>query len=169
MRLIVYHAGECDPKRCTAMRLYRTGNIELVRSLRELPSGALVLNPFAEKALSKSDLKAAISHGIVALDYSWKNIKKLRRSLRGLKPRALPYLVAANPTHYGKPTILSTAEALAAALFILGERSQAEKIMSIFKWGPVFFELNREPLEAYSHANDSAEIVEIQNQFLPSG
>ncbi|RLG56366.1 MAG: ribosome biogenesis protein, partial [Hadesarchaea archaeon] len=32
MRLIVYHAGECDPRRCTAMRLYRTGNIELVRS-----------------------------------------------------------------------------------------------------------------------------------------
>ncbi|HDI13050.1 MAG TPA: DUF367 family protein, partial [Hadesarchaea archaeon] len=153
---------------CTAMRLYRTGNIELVRSLREVPSGALVLDPFAEKALSKSDLDVAISRGIVALDYSWKNIKKFRRSPKDLKPRALPYLVAANPTHYGRPTILSTAEALAAALFILGEKAQAEKIMSIFKWGRVFFELNREPLEAYSRASDSTEIVEVQNQFLPS-
>jgi len=77
-------------------------------------------------------------------------------------------LVAANPTYYGRPTILSTAEALAAALFILGERSRAKEILSIFKWGPTFLELNHEPLEAYANADDSTEVVALQRQFMPS-
>jgi pre-rRNA-processing protein TSR3 len=81
--------------------------------------------------------------------------------------RSLPYLVASNPTHYGKPTTLSTAEALAAALFILGYRERARDILAGFKWGPTFFELNREPLEAYAAATNSAEVVDAQRQFMP--
>ena len=81
-------------------------------------------------------------------------------------PRALPYLVAANPTYYGRPTTLSTAEALAAALFILGDEAHAKEILNIFKWGPTFLDLNREPLEAYAHAKDSTEVVALQRQFM---
>ena len=80
--------------------------------------------------------------------------------------RALPFLVAANPVNYGKPFKLSTVEALAAGLIILGEREQAELILSKFTWGHVFLELNREPLQEYSAANDSTEVVRIQMEYL---
>jgi pre-rRNA-processing protein TSR3 len=82
-------------------------------------------------------------------------------------PRSLPYLVAANPTHYGRPTILSTAEALSAALFILGERDRAKELLALFKWGPTFLELNRELLEVYARARDSAEVISLQREFIP--
>lgn len=167
MHLIVYNARECDPKKCTAVRLHRVSKVEMVHALRELPPRAVLLDPFAEKSLSKADLEAAESRGIVALDCSWKKIKQITGLRRRMEPRALPYLVAANPTYYGRPTTLSTAEALAAALFILGKNDEAKGILDIFKWGPVFFELNREPLEAYAGARDSTEVVALQRQFMP--
>jgi len=168
MRLIVYNARECDPKRCTAMRLHRAGKIQMVYKLSDLPSGAILLDPLAQKALSKADVVTARERGIVALDCSWKQIEQIARLRRMMAPRSLPYLVAANPTYYGRPTILSTAEALSAALFVLGDRARAEEILSIFKWGPTFLELNREPLEAYARAADSKEVVAIQQQFMPT-
>jgi pre-rRNA-processing protein TSR3 len=139
----------------------------MVYSIQELPSGAVLLDPFAEKALSKEDLGAAKSRGIVALDCSWKKIKQVTELRGRMAARALPYLVAANPTYYGRPTTLSTVEALAAALFILGERTHAEEITAIFKWGKTFMGLNKDPLEAYSTASSSVEVVELQSQFMP--
>ena len=167
MRLVVYNARECDPKKCTAMRLHRVGKIQMVFHPRDLPSGAILLDPFAEKALSREDVEVASQHGLVALDCSWKQVKQISSLRVQMVPRALPYLIASNPTHYGRPTTLSTAEALAAALFILDERDRARDILNTFKWGPTFLELNREPLEAYAGANDSAEVVAFQRQFMP--
>ncbi|HID60303.1 MAG TPA: DUF367 family protein [Hadesarchaea archaeon] len=164
--MVVYNARECDPKRCTATRLHRVGKIEMVYDFHELPSGAVLMDPFAEKALSKADGETAKIRGVVALDCSWKKIKQLADLQRRLKPRALPYLIAANPTYYGRPTTLSTAEALAAALFILGEKVLAKEILSPFKWGGVFLELNKELLEAYSNARNSGEVVAVQNRFM---
>lgn len=166
MKIVVYDARECDPKRCTAHRIHRSGNVEMVYDIGDLPSKAILLDPFAERAISKADAKIARVHGLVALDCSWKKIKEFR-GLGRLEARALPYLVAANPTNYGKPTILSTVEALAAALYILGERDLAKEMMGHFKWGDTFFDLNKEPLETYAGARDSAEIVELQRQFVP--
>jgi len=168
MRLIVYNARECDPKRCTAIRLYRVGKVQMVYKLSDLPSGAILLDPLAQKALSKADVTIAMERGIVALDCSWKQIEQIARLRRRMASRSLPYLVAANPTYYGRPTILSTAEALSAALFILGDQARAEEILSIFKWGPTFLELNREPLEAYARAADSKEVIAVQQQFMPT-
>ncbi len=136
-------------------------------NLNELPSKAILLDPFAQKAISRADTTIAEKRGLTALDVSWNKIRKIERVRRKMELRSLPYLVASNPTHYGKPTTLSTAEALAAALFILGYREQAIDILAGFKWGPTFFELNREPLEAYAAAADSAEVVEAQRQFMP--
>ncbi len=79
---------------------------------------------------------------------------------------SLPFLVAANPTNYGKPCKLSTAEAIAATFYIVGLKDNAVEIMSQFKWGPHFLELNRELLEEYSSAKTSAEVVKIQNRFI---
>jgi len=125
-----------------------------------------LLDPFAERALSGEDAEIARKQGLVALDCSWKQIEQISRIRARMVPRALPYLVAANPTYYGRPTTLSTAEALAAALFILGDEARAKEILNIFKWGPAFLDLNREPLEAYAHAKDSTEVVALQRQFM---
>lgn len=167
MELVVYNARECDPKKCTAMRLHRFGKIKMVFQPQELPQNAILLDPFAERALSGEDAEIASKHGLVALDCSWKQIEQISRIRARMVPRALPYLVATNPTYYGRPTTLSTAEALAAALIILGDKTRAEEILNKFKWGPTFLELNHEPLEAYARAKDSTEIVILQRQFMP--
>jgi pre-rRNA-processing protein TSR3 len=168
LRLVVLDLGECDPKRCSARKLQREGLAELVRNARRLPAGVL-LDPTAPKALSREDLPAARRRGIIAVDCSWKKLQGFRALWRGRIPRALPYLVAANPVNYGRPTILSTAEAFAAALYILGMPEEAQGIMDIFKWGPAFIEVNRERLEAYMRAGSSEEVVRIQRELMGCG
>ncbi len=54
--------------------------------------------------------------------------------IKGAAPRLLPWLVAANPVNFGKPTKLSCAEAFAAALYVCGCKEEAVSIMSRFKW-----------------------------------
>jgi Uncharacterized conserved protein len=80
--------------------------------------------------------------------------------------RALPFLVAANPVNFGKPFVLSSVEALAAALIILGERDQAELILSKVPFGIRFLEVNAEPLAEYAAAVDSAGVLAVQAEYL---
>ena len=80
--------------------------------------------------------------------------------------RCLPVLIAGNPVNFGKATKLSTVEALAAALYIVGYEDQAGELLSIFKWGHTFLELNHERLESYKNARHSTEIVEMQQRFF---
>jgi len=77
----------------------------------------------------------------------------------------LPYLLAANPVNYGKPFVLSSVEAFAAALVILGHPDEAVSILSKFAWGEQFMVLNREPLAAYAAAEDSSGVVAAQAEF----
>lgn len=167
MKVIIYHAEECDPRKCTTIRLARKDKVKVVSHLNMLPKHALVLDPFAEKAVSREDQDTVENNGIVALDCSWKRINKSSIMFKGKKNhRSLPFLVAANPTNYGKPCILSTAEAVAATFYIVGLKNNAIQIMSQFKWGPHFLKLNQELLDAYSHAETSIEVVNIQNEFI---
>ena len=167
MKVVVYHAEECDRKKCTTLRLARKDKVKVVTHLNRLPKEALVLDPFAQKAVSREDQEIVEKKGIVALDCSWKRINKSSAMFKGTKNhRSLPFLVAANPTNYGKPCILSTAEAIAATLYIIGFKDNAIEIMSQFKWGPHFLKLNQELLEAYSHAETSMDVVKIQNEFI---
>jgi pre-rRNA-processing protein TSR3 len=80
--------------------------------------------------------------------------------------RCLPILIAGNPVNFGKLTKLTTAEAIAAALYIAGFQKESEDILSIFTWGHTFFELNRKLLDNYVTTKNSAEIVEMQNRLL---
>lgn len=159
--LYLYHANQCDPKRCTGSKLLRFGLVKR-RSPTELPRRSILLNPFAEQALAPDDRCTGIS----ALDASWAHAEEVFAQLRAMKQRALPYLVAANPVNFGRPFKLTTAEAFAAALYILGEREQSFLVLGKFKWGHTFFELNRPLLEAYSNAKDSSEVIAIQGEYL---
>ena len=80
--------------------------------------------------------------------------------------RCLPYLVAANPVNYGVPTKLSTVEALSAALYIAGFKEEAKRLITIFKWGKVFLELNEKLLEEYIAARSSNEILTLQRKYF---
>jgi len=166
VRIVVYHARQCDPRKCSALKLKRHGLVRVVYRLRLLPRGAIVLNPFAEKAFSPADRERIEKKGLVALDYSWKCTENARSIPLIGESRSLPYLVAANPVNYGTPTKLSTAEALAAALYIIGFKEQAERLLSIFKWGPEFIRLNQKLLDAYVEARDSGGVVELQKKFM---
>ena len=74
----------------------------------------------------------------------------------------MPILIAGNPVNFGKATKLSTAEALAGALYIAGFEDEARRLLSIFTWGHTFLELNAGFLENYAAAKDSADIVRMQ-------
>ena len=161
MELVIYHANQCDPKKCSGRKLARFNLARITKRASSLKP-YIVLSPFSEKALSPEDRGIK---GIAALDCSWAQAEEVFKKLN-LRTRALPYLIAANPVNFGKPFQLSTVEALAAALVILGEPKQAEEILSKFSWGHVFLEVNREPLAEYASAKDSAEVVRIQMAYL---
>lgn len=166
VRIIVYHAGQCDPKKCTALKLKHHGLVRLVTQIRLLPKRAVVLNPFSKTAFSPADRQRIEKFGLAALDCSWEHAEKvLPKSVRGTS-RCLPILVAGNPVNFGKPTKLTTVEALVAALFIAGFREKASQLLSIFKWGHTFIDLNQERLENYAKAKDSTEIIKLQARFI---
>ncbi|MFB6184964.1 MAG: DUF367 family protein [Haloarculaceae archaeon] len=168
MQLHVRYEGDDDPEKCSARRLARFDLAALHRSTRATPPG-IVLNPFAERALSPAD----VTHGsggarrdrLVALDCSWETAEREAFDLEGIH-RSLPFLVAANPVNYGTPFQLNTAEAFAGALTILGAREQAERILSKFSWGHTFLELNAEPLRRYADCANSTEVVAVQDDYL---
>ena len=167
MDLHVRYEGDDDPDKCTARKLSRFDLAALHRSDRATPYG-VVLNPHAERALSPADAEMARESALVALDCSWESAGEKTFSLPG-EHRALPYLVAANPVNFGRPMKLTTVEAFAAALIILGERDHAERILAKFTWGETFLELNAEPLRRYADCDDSSEIVAIQQEYLDRG
>lgn len=163
MEIHVRYEGDDDPEKCSARKLSRFDLAELHQSARLTPPG-IVLNPFAEQALSPAD--ATDDHAsLIALDCSWETAEAEAFQLRGTH-RALPFLVAANPVNYGEVLQLSTVEAFAGALCILGKRDHAEQLLSKFRWGHTFLELNAEPLSRYAACEDSAAVVEIQQEYL---
>ncbi|KPV62180.1 MAG: hypothetical protein AOA66_1419 [Candidatus Bathyarchaeota archaeon BA2] len=162
----VYHAKQCDPKKCTTLKLKHHNLVKVVHRVNWLPRGAVILNPFSDKAFSPADRDRMERRGLAAIDCSWIHADEVfELSMRGAS-RCLPYLIAANPTNYGVPTKLSTVEALAAALYIAGFKEKAERLLSIFKWGPNFIVLNQELVDSYARAKNSAEVVEVQNGFI---
>ena len=161
MELHVRYEGDDDPEKCTARRLAQFDLAELHHSAAATPPG-IVLDPHAEQALSPADRS---TDRLVALDCSWETAEREAFDLGG-PHRALPFLVAANPVNFGTPFELTTVEALAGALVILGEREQAERIISKVRWGETFLELNAEPLARYADCENSADVVAVQAEYL---
>ena len=55
MKVTVFHANECDKKKCTALKMEKQGKCRIVYKIHQIPRGAVVLNPFSEKAVSMED------------------------------------------------------------------------------------------------------------------
>ncbi len=167
----VYYTAQDDPRKNTALKLQRNGQARIIDDVRKIPRHAVLLNPFAKKALSAEDLPTMKRHGLVALDCSWKQAEQMfKEALKGkVRSRALPYLVAGNPTKYGQPFELSTAEALAASLFIAGEPRQAKRVLAPLPFADSFWTLNQAPLDDYAACATSAEVVDVQREYLPRG
>jgi len=166
VKLIILTAREDDPDKCTAEKLIRFGLAQRITSIKEIPRCAIVLNPLSSTYIKKSDRYNVDRCGIVALDFSWKSdTTRFTRITRGLQ-RVIPILIAANPVNYGKPFRLSTAEALAASLYITGFREEALKILDLFKWGSEFLRINEKLLNLYSEASSDDEIDRIQISYF---
>ena len=160
-----------DPKKNTAVISSRRGDLTLHKKINTLPKKGIILEPLCGKIFGPEDHKLLSEQNgsLVGLDCSWKQIEssveQVMRRTR-LKPRMLPLFLAANPVNWGKPGKLTTIEALAAATYLLGNKGQATRLLSGFRWGERFLELNHEPLEEYSSAKSSDELVELQFEFF---
>lgn len=167
IQLIVYHANEDDPKKCSAKKMNRFGYAKIETNIKKIPKNMILLNPFAEKSISVEDKNIAKKYGILAMDCSWKNAEELFDRLKDHQnSRALPFLVAANPVNFGKALKLTTLEAFAASLYIIGEIKQAEKILTIYSWSRHFINLNKNPLEDYRKSKNSNEVIKQMKQYL---
>jgi pre-rRNA-processing protein TSR3 len=160
--LYSYRDNSCDPRKCTVKKLEKAGFLKIFSRITQIPRNTLLLDPTAEQALSPAD---RFVRSITVLDCSWEVLDT--GAVRSWRiRRALPFLMAANPVNFGKPCKLSSVEALAAALFIVGEKERAAELLSKVNWGIRFLEVNEEPLSLYAGAKDSTEVVKFQALFL---
>jgi pre-rRNA-processing protein TSR3 len=134
-------------------------------SLKQIPSHSVVLNPTARQTLTKADRSLILSGGLVGLDCSWNRSDEVfDREFQG-QNRRLPTLLAGNPTSYAIPGRLSTAEAIAAALFITGFDREARRVLSLFHWGETFISLNKDPIREYSRSPPEA-MAQREREFF---
>lgn len=163
LKVYVYRLPEDEPRKSTGMRLVRLG---LAERLYEdfVPRGSVVLDPYATEVLHSSDYPRAV----VVVDRSWRRLmeeKAIARPRGGMR-RRLPLLKAANPINYARLGILSSAEAVAAALYVLGCRERALGVLRPFKWGQEFLRLNGELLELYVNARTREEILSVERNLV---
>ena len=67
--------------------------------------------------------------------------------------------------NYSKLNKVTTVEALAGAVYILGESDLTHTLLNKFKWGNTFFVLNENLLQDYSKARSESEILEIGHEY----
>jgi len=160
MLLKVLMLKQDDPRKCSAAKLVKFG---LAKPVTRTTSRTLILNPFSKKILLESDKK--LVHSITGIDCSWNlAVPAFQKPFSGIS-RKLPPLLAGNPMNYSKLNKLSTVEALAAAVYILGEPDLTHNLLQKFKWGNTFFELNKNLLQDYSKAQSESEILEICHEY----
>jgi pre-rRNA-processing protein TSR3 len=160
----VYMFGQDDPKKCTAAKLVRFG---LAVQVRYIGHKMVLLNPLASETLSRQTCRSCDS--ICAVDCSWERAGYILTRDRGLRhgtQRRLPAMLAANPTNYAKVGKLSSVEALAGSLFVLGHKDKATELLTKFKWGPTFLNLNYDLLHDYLNADTLESIMETEREYF---
>ena len=164
-RIAMWDFGQCDARKCSGKRLEKFGLCESLKIKQSF--NGIILSPEGKQSVSPSDYEIIHEFGICVIDCSWAQLAKIPwKKLKGDNCRLLPFLVAANPINYGKPFKLSCVEAFAACLYIVGMRKEAEFLLSKFKWGPTFININYELLNGYSQCTDSQSVVDFQNEWL---
>ncbi len=127
--LYAYRDDTCDPRKCTVKKLARRGLVRIVTSIAKIPPrSTLLLDPTAEQAVSPP-ADRNLPPSITALDCSWE-VLDTGTVASWRNRRALPFLVAANPVNFGRPFRLTSVEAMAATLYILGEKEQAHDVLA---------------------------------------
>jgi pre-rRNA-processing protein TSR3 len=157
--------NHCDAKRCSGKRLMRLG------LMRELHVGqkhpGVVVSPRAKTILSPADTPVLEQYGAAVVEASWNRIDEVPfNRIGGPHPRLLPYLIAANPTNYGRPWRLNCVEALAACFFICGHRQWAEEVLGPFSYGTAFLEINEAVLKRYAACKDEEEVKKAEAAWL---
>ncbi len=140
IKLTCIHYNECDPKKCTALKLAKF-NLITIKSKIGRNNQSVVLTPFSQEVISKDDTQLVKMNGLTVIDCSWKKINNFS-NFHFKNSRKLPDLIAVNPTNYGRWGKLSSVEALAVALYIVNQSELADFLLSKFSWGPVFRQIN---------------------------
>lgn len=164
MNIYVLELCQDDPVKCTARKMIQMDMAKGVGRKFHASDKTIVLNPYAHRVLSPDDASAK---GLLAVDCSWNQAKEIFFKKIGGKHRRLPTLLAGNPTNYARAGVLSSVEAIAASLYIIGEVEEARRYMNIYKWGETFLTLNAEPLEAYRKARDESKVLNRERDYFP--
>ncbi|KAG5641166.1 hypothetical protein DXG03_005863 [Asterophora parasitica] len=155
----------CDPRRCSGKKLARLGLI------KELKVGSrfrgIVVSPKGTQVISPSDRDIILQGGLAVVECSWARLDDVPfGKIASPHERLLPYLLATNQTNYGKPWRLNCVEALAAAFYITGFDSYAEKLLSGFGWAASFYKVNRHFIERYKTCKTSEEVQAMQERIM---
>jgi len=140
-KIVCLHLNECDRKKCTALKLKKFDILKIVSDIKGKSRNYVILNPLSKETLNLNDRSIIKNYGLMVVDCSWKKIFNLK-PLNLPNSRKLPSLIASNPVNYGKWEKLSSAEALAAALYITNYGEFADLILSKFSWGSEFKRIN---------------------------
>lgn len=160
MQIQVLMFEQDDPAKCTAAKLVKFG---IARRIKRLSGKDMILNPFAKEFVLRSDRD--LTKSITAIDCSWELAQKMfLKKFEGLS-RKLPPLLAGNPVNYSKIGKLTTAEAIAGALYIMDYYDLANSVIEKFKWGHTFFDLNQYLLKDYSDAKTVDDVVRISQEY----
>ncbi|MDA4133333.1 MAG: DUF367 family protein [Thaumarchaeota archaeon] len=168
MNVFVIDYSQDDPAKCTAAKMVKMGLATEVNKKWHASNTTVVLNPYSGQLLTPLDGEGRAGvKSLLAIDCSWNLAQEVFFRKIGGRHRRLPALLAGNPTNYSKLGILSSVEAVAGAMFILGEEKEANEYLSLYKWGPTFATLNHDPLQDYAKADSEEEMVEIERSYFP--
>jgi len=160
MQVNVLMYNQDDPKKCTAAKLVK---FNLAKKITNISKNTLTLNPFADHILLNSDKNNIRS--ITGIDCSWNFADQTFVKKFGGISRKLPYLLAGNSVNFSKLGKLTTVEAIAASLYLLGFENQSTELLGKFKWGHTFLDLNKNLLNDYQNATSEREIQNIAKEY----
>ena len=160
MQIQVLMFEQDDPSKCTAAKLVKFG---IAKRIKHLTGNDMILNPFAKEFVLKTDRD--LTKSLTAIDCSWELAQNMfLKRFVGLS-RKLPPLLAGNPVNYSKVGKLTTAEAIAGAMYVMDYKDMADSVLGKFKWGHTFFDLNQYLLQDYLGAKTTEDVVKISQEY----
>jgi pre-rRNA-processing protein TSR3 len=75
-------------------------------------------------------------------------------------------MVAVNPVNYGKAYKLSCVEAIAATLYLAGYYDETDFLLSHFKWGKSFIDVNAELFGMYKNCENSEQLKLVEDKYI---